>query len=127
MARTTRETLDAYFAALNGEDWDTVRTLFVPDAVLDGRAVGLGERKGIDDIVKFYKRVFEKFPTHADEPQTFIVDGDLAAVSISFEGTTTDGKPCSFSAVDIFHMDGGNIVKLEQWYDTAEIARQVSG
>lgn len=127
MARTTRQTLDAYFAALNGEDWDAVRTLFARDAVLDGRAVGLGVREGIDDIVKFYKRVFEKFPTHADEPQTFIVDGDLAAVSIAFEGTTADGHDCEFSAVDIFHMDGGMILKLEQWYDTAEIARQVSG
>jgi ketosteroid isomerase-like protein len=127
MARTTRETLDAYFAALNGEDWDAVRTLFVEDAVLDGSAVGFGERRGLDAIVKFYQRVFEKFPTHADKPQTFIVDGGLAAVSIAFEGTTADGHACEFSAVDIFHMDDGMIVKLEQWYDTAEIARQVSG
>lgn len=125
MASTNRKVIDSYFASLDAEDWDTLETLFASHAVLEG--TGVGRREGIEDLVRFYKRVFVKFPTHHDAPRTFIEEGDRIAVVIDFEGATAEGRPCTFSAVDVFELSDGVITRLDQWYDTAEIARQVAG
>jgi predicted ester cyclase len=46
-------------------------------------------------------------------------------VEIDFAGMTSSQSPVSFPAVDIFDIEDSQITNLSQWFDTAEVARQV--
>ena len=52
--------LDAYASALDTKDWDTLRTLFVPDAVVDYTEEG-GVRGSIDDAIAWFQKAMAPF------------------------------------------------------------------
>jgi len=48
-------------------------------------------------------------------------------VEFAFTGTTGEGRPVAFEAVDLFDLAGPLIRRLSIWYDTAAVLRQVQG
>jgi len=117
--------VERYFAALNDEDYEALKEVFHPDVVL--RPPGTDARIGHDEVIQFFHKVFKKFPHHVDTPQRVLVDGSCVVVEIGFNGIASNDQKVSFAAVDIFEINDGQIVSLSQWFDTAEIARQVGG
>src|SRR5436305_14736686 len=79
-----------YFACLEAEDWETMRTLWHDDAEL--RAVGTRPQHGIDAIIAFCGRIFEPWQVHRDAPTRFLPCGDTIVVEVNFTGTTRDGR-----------------------------------
>lgn len=73
--------LDAYAAALDTKDWDTLRTLFTPDAVVDYTEEG-GVRGSIDDAIVWFKAMLEPFTAsqHFVTNRRVTLDGDTATV-----------------------------------------------
>ncbi|MHC1560988.1 nuclear transport factor 2 family protein [Actinomycetospora sp. C-140] len=114
-----------YFAAVNAEDWDTIREVFAPDAEL--RTVGAPTRRGRDEITAHFPQVLAALPVHHDEPTRVVVAGTVVTVEIHFEGRTNGGAPVEFDAVDVFDLtdDGATITRLSTWYDTAAVAKQI--
>ncbi|GAA4905964.1 uncharacterized protein (TIGR02246 family) [Actinomycetospora succinea] len=121
----TPPAVERYFAAVNAEDWDTIRDLFAPDAAL--RTVGAPTRRGRDEIAAHFPKVLAALPVHHDEPTRVVVAGPTVLVEIRFAGRTTDGRAVTFDAVDVFDLDdsGTTIEALSTWYDTAAVARQL--
>ncbi len=123
MTETFENVVERYFAALNDEDYGALMEVFHPDIVL--RPPGTRARIGHDEVLQFFHKVFEKFPRHVDAPERVLCDGSCVVVEIGFNGIASNDKEVSFAAVDIFDIEDGRIVGLSQWFDTAEVARQV--
>ena len=113
-----------YFAAVNGEDWSTLRNLFTEDAVL--AATGARTRRGRDDVLAYYPRVLAGYAEHLDRPTRRLDFGSATVVEITFAGRTVEGRPVAFEAVDVFDLRDGLIARLGSWYDTAAVAAMLA-
>ena len=76
------EVLDAYAAALDTKDWDTLRTLFTPDAVVDYTEEG-GVRGSIDEAIAWFDKTLSNFAAsqHFVTNRRINVTGDDATVN----------------------------------------------
>jgi ketosteroid isomerase-like protein len=115
MNRSNREGIEAYFAAINSENWDGLAELWDQDA--EWRAVGARPRHGKEDVLTYYPRALALYPEHHDDPTRIIEDGDTIVVEISFTGVTPEGKPVTFEAVDVFDFKDGLIRTFSSWFD----------
>jgi len=110
-------TLAAYFAGINGEDYESVGRLFAEDGEL--RAPGTKPRKGPEGVATYFEDALAPYPEHHDEPTRVLVSGSSATVEITFNGITAEGAPLNFDAVDVFDFDDeGRVLLLTSWYDS---------
>jgi ketosteroid isomerase-like protein len=114
-----------YFNAANADDWDGLRQVFTDDAEVS--LMGARTRKGVDDVMALYQRLFTPWSSHDDTPTRTLVDGDTATVEVHFTGTTATGKTLEFDAVDVIDIDGGKIRRLTNWYDLVWVRDQMTG
>ena len=115
-----------YFKAVNSEDWSLLRSLWCVDAEL--RAVGARPRCGVEDVIAFYRNLFQSWEQHADTPTRILPSGDSATVEVTFTGTTkSDGQAVEFDAVDVFDFQDGLIARLTNWYDIAHVRSVLAG
>src|SRR5919198_689711 len=90
--------LDAYAAGVDAKDWDLVRTLFAPDAVLDYTASG-GPRGGVDKVVPWLESSLALFAVtqHHITNRRITLEGDTARARSSLYnplvGTDEHGAP----------------------------------
>jgi uncharacterized protein (TIGR02246 family) len=120
-----RDVIDAYFAAINAEDWDALAELWEPDAEL--YPAGARPRQGRQAILACYRRLLAGWAEHTDRPGRRITEADTVVVEIGFTGRTSQGRSVAFNAVDVFDLAGPRIRRLSIWYDTAAVLRQVQG
>jgi ketosteroid isomerase-like protein len=123
MAERVPDVVRRYFAAVNGDRFDDLRDVFAPDVVLE--MAGSARRDGVDAALGYYPRALSALPVHDDEPVSVLTsdDGRRIAVEIAFTGTTTDGRPVVFAAVDLFDVDEqGRVARLRSFYDTNLVA-----
>jgi ketosteroid isomerase-like protein len=118
------EAIGAYFRAVNAEDWDGFRTLWAEDSTV--LAVGARPRRGVDDVMGLYTKMFNHWPKHRDVPSRTLVDGNTVTVEVHFIGTTEDGRELQFDAVDVFDLEDGQIKKLTNWYDTSRVRAMIA-
>lgn len=114
-----------YFRCIDEEDWESMSGLWTDDATL--RAVGARPRHGRDDIMDYYRKLFDPWEEHHDRPTRVIVAGDVVTVEVTFRGRTHSGVETSFDAVDVFDLQDGRIASLSNWYDLVAARRAVSG
>lgn len=114
---------EAYFEAVDSEDFDTLGRLLDPDVALT--ACGSRPRRGAEAAIALFRAIFERFPVHSDRPRRLICEGDTVVAEIDFEGTSATGVNVAFEAVDVFDIAGGRIVRLTQWLDSADLERQL--
>jgi len=71
--------MDAYASALDTKDWDTLRTLFTPDAVVDYTDEG-GVRGTIDEAIAWFEKMLAAFTAsqHFVTNRRVWIDGDSA-------------------------------------------------
>jgi ketosteroid isomerase-like protein len=118
-----RETLDAYFSAVNEDRHADVAKLFAPDATLTAPGIG---PLAPHEIAAYLAAALSGYPEHHDEPTRIIEAGTTATVEITFAGTTADGKPVTFDALDVFDFDeAGQITRLRTWFDSHELRKQL--
>ncbi len=116
-----RETIDRYFTAINDERWEDLRSVLAEDAAYT--TTGARTRHGRDTVVEFFTTLFRAWTTHDDDPVSYILDGDAAAVEVRFRGVSTAGTPIEFDAVDVFAFRDGLIAELTTWYDVGAVRR----
>ena len=114
-----------YFEAINADRFDDLREVMAPDVVL--HPCGMDPVHGVDDAVKHYAWLLEKFPDHVDDPDRVLPSGDSVTVEIDFRGRTDGGREVTFHAVDVFDLADGRIVRVKMWYDTLGVRRQIVG
>ena len=117
--------VSAYFDAINAEDWDALAGLWEPDAEL--YPAGGRPRHGREAIGAYYPRLLAGWTAHTDQPGRRITEASTVVVEIAFTGTTREGRPVTFDALDMFDLAGPRIRRLSIWYDTAAVIRQVQG
>ena len=121
--RSPREVVESYFAAVNAADFDTLRRVLHPDIELT--ACMSRPRQGLESVVAFFEAVFGRYPEHSDIPTRLICDGDSVVAEIHFEGRSDTGVEIVFEAVDVFDVTDGRIRRLNQWFDSADLQRQL--
>lgn len=74
--------LDAYASALDTKDWDELRPLFLPDAVVDYTDEG-GVRGSIDDAIAWFDKTLANFTAsqHFVTNRRVKITGDTATVN----------------------------------------------
>jgi ketosteroid isomerase-like protein len=120
-----QEIIDAYFAAVNAEDWTAMAGLWEPGAEL--AATGARPRHGRDEILAYYANVLAGYAEHEDRPGRRITERGTVVVEVGFTGRTAGGRPVTFDAVDVFDLTQDRIRRLSTWYDTAAVRRQALG
>ena len=118
-----RAVVEAYFAAVDAEDLEVLRRLLHPDVAL--AACGSRPRRGAEAVIAMFAAIFERFPVHSDRPVRLICDGGTVVAEIHFEGRSAGGVDVTFEAVDVFDVAGGRIRRLTQWFDSADLERQL--
>lgn len=117
-----------YFTLLNADTLEGFVALWQLDATLtafgrDGRRT----RTGRDDVLVYYHDLFAPWATHHDEIVRTAVAGAGArttvTVEILFTGTTHDGGPVAFDALDVFELVDGRIRRLAIWHDVVTTRR----
>lgn len=120
------ETIHAYFRCLNDEDWGGLGELFHEDAAL--RAVGARPRRGPEEIVAYFGRIFEPWARHQDRPTRILVVADTVLAEVTFTGIAHGAEAeVSFDAVDVFDLEGGRIRRMSNWYDIAYARKALGG
>lgn len=116
---TTRSLVERYLDAVNTHDWAALEVVFHPDVTIQhGMTLATSGR---DKAIRLLTAVVAQFAEHEDRPTRFIVEGDSAAVEITFVGTLPDGTEITFPAADIIDTDGEQITRVVSWYDTAAV------
>jgi len=113
----------AYFEAINAEDFERLAGVWTPKAEL--RAVGARPRRGREEIMGYFRGVFEPWASHFDRPMRVIVAGDVVVTEIEFKGVTHYDKELTFDALDVFDLADGLIARLTTWYDLAWVRSQL--
>lgn len=116
----TRETINAYYQAVNSGNWDVWLTLFADDVVMQeqlaGQSSGLA---AMYSVVESFKRGYSKFLMH---PQHILVDGNQAAVVWHCEAANAQGVPIDAWGANYFRVREGKIVVLADYHDTVPFA-----
>lgn len=114
-----------YFRCINEEDWDSFTSLWTDDAVV--LAAGARPRRGVEDLMTLYRKMFDHWPAHVDIPGRTFIDGDTVTVEVHFVGTTDHGRELEFDAVDVIDLEGDRIKRLTNWYDTSKVRAMIAG
>jgi ketosteroid isomerase-like protein len=112
-----------YFDALNGEDFEALERVWSRHGEL--RAVGSRPRQGIEEVMAYFRPLFDPWVEHRDQPTRVIADGDAVVVEVRFTGRTEAGRELVFDAVDVFDLRDGLVERLSTWYDLAWLRRQL--
>jgi ketosteroid isomerase-like protein len=116
--------VQAYFDAVNREDYAAMSGLFTPDAELV--APGAQPRRGPQEIAEYLRAALAPYPEHVDEPTRIIDAGSTVVVEIRFAGAVASGARVTFDAVDLFDLgDDGRIARLSSWYDSYAVREQL--
>jgi|SRR5690625_4495595 len=116
---STQRLIDQYFEAVNEHNWEQLATIFHPDVIIQH---GMNmSTQGREKAVRLLTAVVNQFSEHKDIPIRTLIDGDVAAIEIRFEGRIRDGAKIEFEAVDFIDTDGMHITKVVSWYDTAVV------
>lgn len=115
--------VQAYFDALNAEDFTRLEQTWAVDGEL--RAVGSRPRRGIDELMAYFRPLFDPWAEHLDQPTRCIGSGDAVAVEVRFTGRTHGGTALTFDAVDVFDLADGRIARLSTWYDLVWVRKQL--
>jgi ketosteroid isomerase-like protein len=117
------ECVRAYFEAINAEDFERLAGVWTPTAEL--RAVGTRPRRGREQIMSYFRGVFEPWASHLDQPTRVIVAEGVVVTEIEFKGVTHYSKEIAFDALDVFDLADGLIARLTTWYDLAWVRSQL--
>ena len=123
-----RATVEAYIAAFNQGDLDTLRALFAEDALVYG-VLGWG---GVDVVAPIWQELHAAFALHLTA-EDLVSQGDTVAVRYTergtfrapFRGQPPTGKSFELVAMEWFELRDGKIRRRWGARDSASQARQI--
>ncbi|GAA4683406.1 hypothetical protein GCM10023215_17180 [Pseudonocardia yuanmonensis] len=118
-----RAVVEAYFAAINADSFADLRHVFAEDVEI--RTVGAEPVVGREAALAHFPAVLANYAEHEDRVTRWIETPEAIVTEIDFEGKLVDGRPVVFSALDVFDLRDGRIVRVTTWYDTRDVRRQV--
>jgi ketosteroid isomerase-like protein len=104
--------LDAFAAAFNRHDLETILSMMTPDCVFEasaGDAICGTRHVGQTSVGAAFQEVFDAFPDATwSNPRHFIA-GDRGVSEWTFSGTRSDGSRVEVHGCDVFSFEGGKI------------------
>lgn len=124
-ARTARDAVEGYFAAINSDRFAELAAVLAPDVEIV--TTGAPPVVGREAALAHFPAVLAGYATHDDAVTRWIEAGDTIVCEIAFTGTFSDGRPVAFDALDVFDTVDGWITRVGTWFDTRSVARQIKG
>jgi ketosteroid isomerase-like protein len=115
MAHPNEEIVRQGYKAFGEGDMDTLRSLFAPDAVhsATGNNPIAGEYKGIDDVLAYYGKLFERSDgTFTAELKSARAEGDDTVVATHRDKAQRGDKTLDQDETLTFTISGGKITRL---------------
>jgi ketosteroid isomerase-like protein len=112
----TRQVIETYYKTVNAGDWETWLTLFDDNVVMEEQLAG--HLEGIEVLrgaVGGLERGYSRFQM---TPQYVVIEDDQACVIWRFEGANAAGVPINARGANYFRIEGGKIVRMENFHDT---------
>lgn len=127
-----KELIRSYFAAIDRGNLDIYDEIFAPEAVFYSPS-GIGEPLSLDHEIETKKMYFQVFPDLAHTIEDTMAGGDKVMVRATAHGTHTGehegipvtGNKIEFSAIRIFQIDKGKIVKVWEETDLLGLFQQI--
>jgi steroid delta-isomerase-like uncharacterized protein len=133
---TRRKAVEAharsYFEAIANRDTSAMAAHWRPDAVDD--LVPLGPLRGTDEIVAFFRELFQAVPD-VETTVTRVVAGETQAAvewrmtghftGGAFQGVDPTGRRVDLRGLDLLEIEDGKIVGNTAYYDGMTFARQI--
>jgi steroid delta-isomerase-like uncharacterized protein len=128
MSQRNKDAVHAYVDAFNRADFDRLREIYTPDAVVHG-VLGWGE---IDKVIAIWRELHECFQLKL-QVDSIITEGDIVAVRYTERGTSTKsfrgqpvtGKSYEIVAMEWFEMKNDKIYRRWGARDSATQFRQM--
>lgn len=123
-----RQVVARYVAAFNAGDFDALREIFAPDAVVQG-VLGMG---GMEKVIGIWRELHEAFKINLEVVE-MIAEGDQVAARYiergtfagRFRGHEPTGKSYELVAMESFIVKDGKIQQRWGARDSASQARQI--
>ncbi|WP_217238067.1 nuclear transport factor 2 family protein [Streptomyces sp. AC555_RSS877] len=125
--KDTRTAVEAYLAALNAHDADAVAACVAEDFVNEHTSSMGQSRRGRAEYRAALTGFLENFKDLHYAPESFLVDGGSAAVPyvLTFLMRSADDRPVRVRGVFVFTVAGGLITRRTDYWDSAEVQRQL--
>jgi len=128
LQESSKEVVRRYMAALNGGDWDGLRALFAPDAVIYG-VLGWG---GIEQVMPIWHELHDGLRMELTVEE-MVAEGDIVAVRYTergsflgtFRGQPPTGRSYELMAMEWIHLRDGRIIRRWGARDAAAQSRQI--
>jgi steroid delta-isomerase-like uncharacterized protein len=129
----TKELMRRFESAMNARRLDLLDELIAPDVVRHCEATPGLEVTNLDQLKDFLKADASVFPDNKQTFEHILVDGDMAAVWATYEGTQMgqmgpfppSGKYAKFSFSGVFRISDGKIAEWWVTWDNLAILRQL--
>ena len=123
--RSHAATILEFFRRFNDEDVDGVLDLFADDAEF---SMGLFERelRGRAELKSFLLEHLAAWSAHREWATSVIVEGDVAASELHFDGTTRGGVAVSMDNLNVWEFRDGLIVRVHVYADRAPLERALA-
>ena len=117
----TRAVIDKLYAAYLSGDTEGMLALMAPNVAVTFNYAGTFH--GMDDARPFMTWNGAQLPELTFNVRYKIIDGNRAAVTWDETGTTIKGEPWSAMGVDVYRIEGDQIVEMICYSDTEKVAR----
>ena len=111
--------VDAYFAALNAEEWERLASLFAPEATL--HAPSGPTRTGREAIGLYFAALLSPYVAHLHEVVRAHDAGGVVTAEVHVRGELANGEAVEFDAVEIFDTSDNVISHLRRLHDSQRL------
>lgn len=117
----TRQLAESFFNAIERGDLAAVQAIYAPDAIVwhntDGRAVQVDEN--LETLEGFIRNVPER---HYTRRRLEVFEGGFVEQHL-LKAKLASGKEVSLAACIVCKVRDGRITRLDEYYDSAELAK----
>ena len=117
----TRQLAESFFNAIERGDLVAVQAIYAPDAIVwhnsDGKSVTAEEN--LETLESFIRHVPER---HYTRRRVDVFEGGFVEQHL-LKGKLADGREVSLSACIVCKVRDGRITRLDEYFDSAELAK----
>lgn len=118
--RNNSELAQIVFRAMSSRDLSIAEPFMSDDVILD--FPGSGRIEGYRRVLIFIKALLRRYPGLTFTIKEVITDKDRACTAWTNKGTHLDGSPYENSGITLFHISGGKITFMSDYFkDTSFI------
>jgi predicted ester cyclase len=123
MSETNKAVIRGFIKGVNTQDWDSLRTLLVPNFIRHSNAGGVPEVRSAEALINYLKGEYVTFPDAEETLLDLIAEGERVAVLSQFRGTQAGSiglyppshKVLSATYLAIYRLERGHIA--EAWVE----------